>query len=91
MEHCDKGPLIEQLREDSKETHKKLDKVIDVLSAVAVQGERVTTLEKKTDDQEARIRTLEPLLLVIKIVKWAAGIFGSLGVVYLTYLLGLKG
>ena len=88
---CDKAPLIDLIIEDNKETHKKLDKVIDVLSAVAVQGERVTTLEKKAEDIENRLRKLEPLRFLFPIFKWLSVVGGVVASAWATYRLGFGG
>jgi len=88
-EPCDKGPLIEMLIDGNKETHKKLDRLHEVLSAVAVQKERVDTHEGKFVDLERRIRKIEGFPL--KVLVWLGGILGALVIAWATYSLNLKG
>ena len=87
-DHCDKGAVIDMIVEDNKVTHTKLDKLIDLTSAIAVQGERVAALEGKSEDHESRIRKLEPLRNIYVVVRWGAGIGASLATAYLIYLAG---
>ena len=90
-EPCDKGPAIEQLKNDNERTHEKLDKLIDLFTAVAVQKGRVDALEGKFEDHETRIRKLEPLKILYTLGKWIAGIGGVLVGAWAIYLLGLGG
>lgn len=74
MEHCDKGPQLERIEG-------KLDTLAQALSAIAVQGHRLTTLETVADDHECRVRALEgaPVKRLERMAWMLAGGFGTVG------------
>ena len=51
---CDKGPILIEIKEDIKQIHA-------VVTAIATQNERITTLEVKSIDHESRMRHVERL------------------------------
>lgn len=88
---CDKGPLLEEILHNSHRQSNTLEAIGQTLQEVAKQGERVTTLEKKSEDQEARLRKLEPLRFIFPVLKWVGGVGGVVAAGYLTYQVGSGG
>jgi len=89
--HCDKGPMLEMLGVSIKETHSKLDRIADILTQVAVQEVRVTSLEKKLEASGVRLRKLEdqPRRFFMWLFGSIAGIFFFLIAAWMKNRMGL--
>ena len=88
---CDKGPLLQEILHSIHGQGDTLNAINKTLENVAIQGERVTTLEKKSEDIEARLRKLEPLRFLFPILKWVSVVGGGVAIAWTTYLLGFGG
>lgn len=75
---CDKGPILNEIKEDIKSIHK-------VVTDIALQNQRITTLEGTTLDHEGRIRRIERT--PIRVLYWVAGIVAMVIGGYLTHRL----
>lgn len=62
---CDKGPMLERMEN-------KLESIHNVVTDIALQNQRITTLETASVDHEGRIRKIEKT--PIRVLYWIAGI-----------------
>jgi hypothetical protein len=90
---CDKGPLLNEILHNIHRQGDSLDEIGQTLKAVAVQGERVSALEKKTEDHEGRLRVVEdrPMRKAAKLFKWIGAVSGSVVGAWTIYHLGFGG
>ena len=67
---CDKGEILTEIKDDVKQIHA-------VVTAIATQNERITTLEVKSIDHEGRMRHVErlPVRAFFSVLTIAASIF----------------
>jgi hypothetical protein len=79
---CDKDHRFDKIDD-------QLEKIASALIAVAVQGERVQALEKKSDDQESRLRKIEDQPR--KFLIWIGGIISVVVSAWVIFQLNFGG
>ena len=82
---CDKQLMFDVLITGQTTTNKKLDNIQETLTLLAVQGEKVSTLEKKSLDIERRVRKIEdqPRRFLV----WCGGVFSVVAAAWMIYRL----
>ena len=82
---CDKQPMFDILIASDKKAHEKLDRISTTLQILAVQGEKVSTLEKKSLDIEGRVRKIEDQPR--KFLVWCGGVISVVVAAWMIYRL----
>ena len=82
---CDKQPMFDVLITGQSTTNKKLDNIQETLTLLAVQGEKVSALEKKSLDIEGRVRKIEDQPR--KFLVWCGGVISVVVAAWVTYQL----
>lgn len=79
MQPCEQAPTISRVEQ-------KIDRIMEALSAIAVQAEQIRTLRTDVDELYGRVRTMEDAP-VKRLERGFWAISGFIGALVLAYLL----